>query len=96
MNSHLKLLILRQIVLDLNIKFLISKLNKTSKIGPKMQWAGIAILTHAILLHKQTNNFYNQISTTSTAMDCIYSMPCFCSDSDDILNKFSCLAYAWL
>ena len=24
-------------------------------------------------------------------MNCIYSLPCFCSDSNDILNKFLCL-----
>ena len=28
-------------------------------------------------------------------MNCIFSLPCFCSDSNYILNKFSCLVYAW-
>ena len=28
-------------------------------------------------------------------MNCIYSLPCFCSDSNDILNKFSCLVYTY-
>ena len=49
------------------------------------------------LLHKQTK-LYSQTKrqkNTSTAMNCIYFLPCFCSDSFDILNKFSCLVYTW-
>ena len=29
-------------------------------------------------------------------MSSIYFLPCFCSDSNDVLNKFSCLLCAWL
>ena len=28
-------------------------------------------------------------------MNCIYSLACFCSDTNDILNKFSCLVCTW-
>ena len=28
-------------------------------------------------------------------MNCIYSLPCFPSDSNNILNKFSCLLSTW-
>ena len=28
-------------------------------------------------------------------MNCIYPVPCFSSDSNDILNKFSCLVFTW-
>ena len=28
-------------------------------------------------------------------MNCIYSLPCYCSDSNDILNKFSFLLRTW-
>ena len=29
-------------------------------------------------------------------MSSIYFLPCFCSDSNDLLNKFSCLLFTWL
>ena len=38
-----------------------------------------------------TSNCTWKLSNTSPAMNFIYSLPCFFSDSDDILNKFSCL-----
>ena len=28
-------------------------------------------------------------------MNCIYFLPCFCSDSNGILNKLSCLVHTW-
>ena len=31
----------------------------------------------------------------STAMNCIYTLPCFSSDSSDILSEFSCLICTW-
>ena len=28
-------------------------------------------------------------------MNCIYSLPCFCSDFNDIVSKFLCLVWTW-
>ena len=48
--AHGYFLILCQIVLHLNINFLIRKQNKTPKLDPEMvkQYAGIAILRHVL------------------------------------------------
>ena len=89
-----------RIVLHTNINFLISKQNRRPKIDPKMlkQYAGTAFLDISCLLHKH-KELYNQINkrlmNTSTAMNCIYSLPCFCSDSNNILNNLSCVVYNW-
>ena len=92
--AHRNFLILCDIVLHPNINFLISKQNKTPNIDPKMlNRLVLPFLDMSCLLHKQSF-IINQINT-STAMNCIYSLPCFCSDSNDVLNKFSCLIYTW-
>ena len=91
-----------QMVLLPNINFLISKQNKTPKIDPKMlkQQAGIATFRHT-LSFTQTNrglelniNTVNRYINTSTSINCIYSLACFCFDTN-ILNKFSCLVCTW-
>ena len=51
------------------------------------------------LLHKQTAlklniNTVNRYINTSTSINCIYSLACFCFDTN-ILNKFSCLVCTW-
>ena len=28
-------------------------------------------------------------------MNCVYSTPCFCSDSNDVLNNFPCVVCVW-
>ena len=53
----------------------------------------LLFLDKTCLLHKQTE-LYNQINT-STAMNYTYSLACFCSDTTDILNEFSCLLCSW-
>ena len=100
--AHRNFLMLCQMVLLSNINFLISKQNKTSKIDPKMlkQQAGNATFRH-ILSFTQTNralklniNTVNRYINTSTSINCIYSLACFCFDTN-ILNKFSCLVCTW-
>ena len=96
--AHRNFLILFQIFLHPNINFVISKQKNTPKIDPIMlkQQAGIAILKH-VLSFTQTNRalWSNKQMNTSTAMNCIYSLPCSCSDFNDMLNKFSCLVHTW-
>ena len=84
------------------INFLISKQNKTPTIDPKMvkQQAGIATFRHT-LSFTQTNrglelniNTVNRYINTSTSINCIYSLACFCFHTN-ILNKFSCLVCTW-
>ena len=100
--AHGDFLMLCQMVLLPNINFLISKQNKTPKIDPKMvkQQAGIATFRHT-LSFTQTNrglelniNTVNRYINTSTSINCIYSLACFCFDTN-ILNKFSCLVCTW-
>ena len=100
--AHGNFLMLCQMVLLPNINFLISKQNKTPKIDPKMvkQQAGIATFRHT-LSFTQTNrglelniNTVNRYINTSTSINCIYSLACFCFDTN-ILNKFSCLVCTW-
>ena len=87
-----------QMVLLPNINFSIGKQNKTPKIDPKMvkQQVGIATFRHA-LSFTQTNralelniNTVNRYINTSISIKCIYSLACFCFDTN-ILNMFSCL-----
>ena len=96
--AHGNFLMLCQMVLLPNINFLISKQNKTPKIDPKMvkQQAGIATFRHT-LSFTQTNrglelniNTVNRYINTSTSINCIYSLACFCFDAN-IPNRFSCL-----
>ena len=98
--AHGNFLMVCQMVLLPNINFLISKQNKTPKIDPKMvkQQAGIATFRHT-LSFTQTNrglelniNTVNRYINTSTSINCIYSLACFCFD---ILNRFSCLVCTW-
>ena len=100
--AHDNFLVLCQMVLLLNINFLISKQNKKPKIDPKMvkQQAGIVTFRHT-LSFTQTNrdlelniNTVNRYINTSTSFKCIYSLACFCFDSN-ILKKFSCLVCIW-
>ena len=99
--AHRNFLILCDIVLHPNINFLISKQNKTPKIDPKiLKKTGIATFRHT-LLFTQTNrvlelnvNNVNRYINTSTYINCIYSLACFCFDTN-ILNKFSCLVCTW-
>ena len=44
-----------------------------------------------LLLHKQTK----LCIFISTAIDYIYSLPCYCSDFNDMLNRFSCSECTW-
>ena len=64
------------------------------------QQAGIATFRHT-LSFTQTNralelniNTVNRYINTSTSINCIYSLACFCFDTN-ILNKFSCLVCTW-
>ena len=100
--AHGNFLMICQMVLLANINFLISKQNKTPKIDPKVlkQQAGIATCRHT-LSFTQTNralelniNTVNRYINTSTSINCIYSLACFCFDTN-ILNKFSCLVCTW-
>ena len=100
--AHGNFLMLCPMVLLPNINFLISKQNKIPKIDPKMvkQQAGIATFRHT-LSFTQTNrglelniNTVNRYINTSTSINCIYSLACFCFDTN-ILNKFSCLVCTW-
>ena len=59
-----------------NINFLISKQNEAPKIDPKMVFPFLDMLC---LLNKQ-KKLYSQINrqiNTSSAMNCIYFLPCF-------------------
>ena len=60
-------------------------------------WLVLPFLDMFCLLHKQTKpcNQINRLINTYTTMNCIYFLPCFSSDSNDILNKFSCFVYTW-
>ena len=100
--AHGNFLMLCQIILLPNINFLISKQNKTPKLDLKMvkQETGIANFRH-ILLFEQANralklkiNTVNRYISTSASINCIYSLASFCFDTN-ILNRFSCLVYAW-
>ena len=100
--AHENFLLLCQMVLLPNNNFLISKQNKTLNIDPKMvkQQAGIATFRHT-LSFTQTNrglelniNTVNRYINTSTSINCIYSLACFCFDTN-ILNKFSFLVCTW-
>ena len=96
--AHRNFLILCRAVSHSNINFLVSKQSKALKIDAKMlkQKAGTAILRH-VLSFTQTNKALesNKQINTSTAMNSIYFLPCFCPNSNDIQNKFSCLVYTW-
>ena len=100
--AHGNILMLCQMVLLPNINFLISIQKKTPKIDPKMvkQLAGISTFRHT-LSFTQTNraselniNTVNRYIDTSTSINYIYSLACFCFDTN-ILKKFSCLVCTW-
>ena len=100
--AHGNFLMICQMVLLANINFLISKQNKTPKIDPKVlkQQAGIATCRHT-LSFTQTNkalelniNTVNRYINTYTSVKCIYSLACFCFDTN-ILHKFSSLVCTW-
>ena len=78
--------------------------NKTKhqKIDPNTlkQLAGISTFRHT-LSFTQTNraselniNTVNRYINSSTSINCIYSLACFCFDTN-ILNEFSCLVSTW-
>ena len=96
-------LMLCQMVLLPNINFLISKPKKKKKFDPKTvkQQAGIDTFSHT-LSFTQTNralelniNTVSRYVNTSTLINCIYSLSCFCFDTN-ILNRFTCLVCTWL
>ena len=91
-----------QIILLPNINFLISKQNKTPKLDLKMmkQETGIANFRHTLPFEQANRalklkiNTVNRYISTSASINCIYSLASFCFDTN-ILNRFSCLVYAW-
>ena len=95
--AHGSFLMLSQMVLLPNINFLISR-----KIDPKMlkQQAGTATFRHTLSFTQTSRglklkiNTVNRYINTSTSINCIYSLACFCFHTN-ILNKFSCLVCTW-
>ena len=95
--AHGSFLMLSQMVLLPNINFLISR-----KIDPKMlkQQAGTATFRHTLSFTQTSRglklkiNTVNRYINTSTSIKCIYSLACFCFDTN-ILNKSSCLISTW-
>ena len=93
-------LMLCQMILLPNINFLISK-QKTPKLMQKW-WSSrlvLQILDIPCLIHKQTAlelniNTVNRYINISTSVNSIYSLACFCFDTN-VLNKFSCLVCTW-
>ena len=100
--AHENFLMLCRMVLLPNINFLISKQNKTPNIDPKMvkQQAGIATFRHTLSFTQTSRvlelkiNTVNRYINTSTSINSIYSLACFCFDTS-MLNKFSCLVCTW-
>ena len=93
-------------VLLLNINYLISKQKNSLRIDPNMfqkvffykkDKKFFKSLRQKSLLHKQSFvvKYVNRYINTSTAINCIYSLVYFSSDTN-ILNKFSCLVCTWL
>ena len=100
--AHGNFLMLCQMVLFPNINFLISKQYKTPKIDPKMlqQQAGIATFRYTLSFTQTSRalelneNTVDRYINTSTSINCIFSLACFCFDTN-MLNKLLCLVCTW-
>ena len=90
--AYRNFLILCQIVSHANINLLLHKQDTKNWSENAETMAGIAILRHVFsLTQTELYSQINRLINTSTEVNCIYSLPCFCSDSNDMQNKFSCL-----
>ena len=97
---HMETFLLFQMGLLPNNNFLISKQTRHQKLIQKCWRSRLVLLFFEMpcFLYKQTElsiNTLNRQINTSTGMNCIYSLVCFCSDVSNILHKFSWLVCIW-